>query len=33
MGKRLESIINLREEEDEAEGMSLFDLMERLNEG
>ena len=33
MGKRLESIINLREEEDEADGMSLFDLMERLNEG
>ena len=33
MGNRLESIIKLREEEDEADGMSLFDLMERLNEG
>lgn len=32
MGNRLESIIKLREEEDEADGMSLFALMERLNE-
>ena len=32
MGNRLESIIKLREEEDEADGMSLFDLMEQLTE-
>jgi hypothetical protein len=32
MGKRLHSIIKLREEEDEADDMSLYDLMERLNE-
>lgn len=30
MGKRLHSIIKLREEEDEADSMSLFDLMEQL---
>ena len=32
MGNRLESIIKLREEEDEDDGISLFDLMGRLNE-
>lgn len=31
MGKRLESIVRLREEEAEAGGQSLFDLMEQLN--
>ena len=32
MGKRLQSIINLREEEDRDGDLSLFDLMERISE-